>query len=113
MDLWDNMQFIEEGVVEGTNYKVEGNAYHISNPYYIRDFAINFSIDQSFPFTDFIPTGLGINMQFYDNQDYYSEVTFMYCFRYENKDYVMPIPLYDFGVSNIEILDQIYELYND
>ena len=113
MSLWNNLQFIEEGVVEGSSYEVIGNAYHISNPYYIMDFAINFSIDQSFPFKDFVPTGLGINMDFYDEQDYASEVTFMYCFKYNKKDYVMPIPLYNFGASNIDILDEIYELYND
>ena len=112
MTLWDNTQFIEKGAVENTNYKVEGEAYHVSNLSYILDFATNFSIDQSFPFNEFVPFGLGININYYDGQDEYSTITFMYCFTYNNSKYIMPIPFYNFGVSNIKILDDIYTQYN-
>ena len=110
MNLWNNTQFIEKGVVDNTDYEVEGEAYHVSNLSYIVDFATNFSIDQSFPFDEFVPFGLGININYYDGQDEYSTITFMYCFTYQKNKYIMPIPFYNFGVSNIKVLDDIYEL---
>lgn len=113
MTLWDNIQFIEKGAVDNTNYNVVGDAYHVSNLSYIIDFATNFSINQSFPFNEFVPFGLGININYYDGQDEHTTITFMYCFTYQKKDYVMPIPFYNFGVSNIKLLDDIYTQYND
>lgn len=112
MKLWNNLQFIEEGMVEEGGYANMGTSYHISDINLIEDFAVNFSIDQSFPLNTCVPFGLGIEFT-PQGSDANTIITFVYCFSYFGTTYAMKIPFTSFGVSNIEILDEVYLTYND
>lgn len=112
LSLLKNMEFIHAGMIQGMSYIPKGKIYHIYNKALIENFAVNFSIDQTYALDVCVPYALGIDINL-KATDQSSIITFLYCFTYKKSKYVMPIPFTSFGHANVELLDSIYEEYND
>ena len=111
LKILDNMQFIHEGAYSSKGYSYQGSSYYFVRESYVYDFISNFSIDQSFDPSTYIPEAIGIDVQIAED-DVNSVITFVYYFRY-GKQYSMPIPLRDFGNADISSLEKIADDYND
>lgn len=109
--LWDNLHFLNEGLPTEVRYQADGNTYHTVDSKLIRDFANNFSIFNAFPEASFVPFALGLDIELAD-EDKDSVVTFLYYFTNAGTDYIMPFRFFNFGASNIHILDNVLAVYN-
>lgn len=111
LKILDNMQFVKEGAYSSKGYTYQGNSYYFDNQSYVMDFVTNFSIDQSFETSTYVPEAIGIDIKL-GSVDSESVVTFIYYFRY-GRTYAMPIPLRNFGTSNYLVLETVADMYND
>ncbi len=110
LKILDNMQFVNEGAYSSTGYTYTGTPYYFNNSKYVLDFVSNFSIDQAYDTSTYVPEAVGIDINI-GASDSESSITFIYYFTY-GSTYAMPIPLRSFGSSNYSVLDAIHYLYN-
>lgn len=111
LSILDNLQYMQEGFVEGAEYVPNGDTYVIENMTFIYDFIKNFSFDQVYNPTDFKPYRLAVDLEIY-SKDKDSRVTFIYFFTYNNSLYEVIVPLYNFNNSNVEFFENVYAEYN-
>lgn len=109
--VFKNLQYFKTGKPLGGTASASGNDYYTNNYALVSDFAANFSIDVNFPFATYIPVALGINVDAYqDDKD--TTIEFSYYFSFSGSYYYMPLKFYNFGVSNIDILEKTLTAYN-
>ncbi|MCF0113293.1 MAG: hypothetical protein HUJ60_04895, partial [Bacilli bacterium] len=109
--LWSNLHLLREGLPEIEDVYLTGKGYYTSDTLIVYDFVSNFSIDQSYDPTTYIPMGLGFDITL--NADISkSTIDIYYFLAYQGMLTYMLFPFKNFGTSNIAILDAIYDTYN-
>ena len=120
LKLLGKTQFFTKGVIQefSRKYTNKKNCYILRDLTLVKDFATNFSLDQSYDFKSCIPYALGVEFTLgYNGTDEISDanttIIFHYCFTYNHENYDYLVPLFSFGETNNTYLDGFYELYND
>lgn len=112
--LWNNLQFLSEGLDESFATIVpqpKGVAYHTMESNILLDFVTNFSIDQSYPLTEYLPVSLSLDIAL-DEEDKTSVVELYYLYYYSpdgsqiNAGY-LHYSISGFGNTSIPRLDEL------
>lgn len=111
LKILNNIEFFKKGMIEIEDYDIKGNTYYTTNSTFVNDFVTNFSIDQSFDTETYIPYALAVDIDVSYSSD--DSITFFYYLVYDGSLAVMNFEFFNFGNSNIVLLDQIYNTYND
>ena len=114
LKILDKTQYFKEGTITEfeKNYTNKKNRYILKDINLIKDFATNFNLNNSYDFKTCIPYALGVEFSL-NKEDKNCVIIFHYCFTYGAKKYDYLVPLYSFGQTNDDILDNFYTLYND
>lgn len=110
LSLLDNMQYMKKwNDTLFPDVSHETTSYTVTHMATLTDFASNFSLDNAF--SGHTPVALGIDYKITADKNHI--IYFYYRFNYDGTAYIMPIPLYNFGKVSNNVLDQIYNEYND
>ena len=106
LKLLTKTQFFTRGVIEefSKKYTNKSHCYILKDINLVKDFATNFSLDQSYEFKTCVPYALGVEVN-PGNNDANTSIVFHYCFTYSGQKYDYLIPLFSFGETNNEYLD--------
>lgn len=111
LKILDNLQLLKKGHLEDAGYTPTGESYITYDNYYIYDFIYNFSFENSYDPSTFIPYALEIDIDLKET-DEESLITFVYYFTYSSSLYSVIVPLRDFNCSNIALLDVMHTRLN-
>ena len=114
LKLINKTQYFSEGIISefSSKYTYKKDCYILKDISLIKDFATNFSLNNSYDFKTCIPYALGVEFSL-NKEDKNTVIIFHYCFTYGAQKYDYLVPLYSFGQTNDSILDGFYDLYND
>ena len=124
--LWNKMHYIVEGDYDKCDgkYTFKGSKhYYFDNQILVNDMLEMYSLDREHAAQDSIFKLANPKAIFIDyipdtrpgdfNKDPYTKITFVYNFEYKGKDYYMPLPMYNFGITGIEVFDNFLANFNN